>query len=324
VQPFQDPLEQRFIGLRPGTWRVALRETGTFGEPFRIVTNEPTATFDFDVSSTAAVNVDWKIPDGENGQFLELERPGSSPLDRWWRDWESQWPLTPVERGCSPFVFDCNHPPPLRVRHPYLVGSKWNDSIDLTKPRSTITLHMELGPLVKFTPEFPVDLPFLHGAFVTLAGGRDPTKPPELRRALRRGDAFVMAPPAAGARRVLIDPIVAAPVELDAVAFDGGPLDLGPIRFTQGSTLHVHARATAPFVAPRVVARATRIDGIAYDRASSVQQSVSAPTDPEIRALGPGLFRITLEGESAFDDRNWSAEVRLDGVHDAEVEIAAD
>jgi hypothetical protein len=324
VQPFQDTLEQRFIALRPGTWRVAFRETGTFGEPFRVVAGGPTATFDFDVSSTGAVSVDWKIPDGENAEFLELERPGPHPSDRWWSSWESEWPLTPSQQYFQPFIFDRNHLPPLRVHHPYLVPSKWNDSIDLTKPRSTITLHMELGPLVAFTPEFPVDLPFLHGAFVTLAGGRDPAKPPELRRALRRGDAFVMAPPAAGERRVLIDPVVAAPVELDAVAFDGGALDLGPIRFTQGSTLHVHARASAPFVAPRVIAHATRIDGIAYDRASSLLQSVSEPTEPEIHALGPGLFRVTLGGEPGVDNSEWSAEVRVDGVHDAEVEVVTD
>ena len=320
----REPQEQIYSDVPAGTWRLAIPETRTCGEAVRVAAGASPAELELDASSVTRVEVAWQIPDGENGDFLELERPGARPLDRWWRDWESQWPLTPSQQNSLPLAFDRKSPPPLRVRHPYLVASKWNDSIDLTKPRSTITLHMELGPLVTFTPEFAGDVPVLHGAFVTLADARDATKPPELRRALKRGERFAMAPPAAGEWRMLIDPVVAAPAELDAVAFDGGPRDLGSIRFAAGSTLHVHARASAPFVAPRVYARATRIDGLAYDRASSVPQSIKAPIDPEIRALGPGLFRVTLEGDSGWQEWTWSAEVRVDGVHDAEVEVVTD
>lgn len=186
---------------------------------------------------------------------------------------------------------------------------------------------MELGPLLTLSPQFPEGVATTDGAFVKLV---DPRAPPaagdaaDVRRALRRGDAFAMAPPAAGERRVLIDPVVAAPAELASVVFDGGPRDLGAIRFARGSTLHVHARATAPFAAPRVIARATRIDGVAYERASSMRDSAAAPCDPEIRALGPGRFRVVVGEFDGLGDSTWTAEVTVDGVHDAELTILTD
>lgn len=324
IDDSRTPGGMTLLGLEPGTWRLAILETGTFSDPVRVASGGEPAELTIDVSTAVAVQVVWKVPDGEDPRFLELGPEARPRFRLQWRSWEEEWPL-PEEDGTANPVrslgFDLRAPPKLEVRHPYLVGSKWNDAIDLTKPRSAITLHMELGPLLTMKPELPDGVARVDGAFVTLRTAEGST---EVRRALRRYDTFAMAPPAAGTRRVLIDPVVAAPVELASVAFDGGPRDLGAIRFTRGSTLHVHARATAPFAAPRVMARATRIDGIVYARASSAKEVLSAPCDPEIHGLGAGLFRVTVEGQSGFVRDSWTAEVRVDGERDAEVTIVTD
>jgi hypothetical protein len=320
----KDPHEQRLNGLQPGTWRLAYPELGLCGAPGLVVDGGPPAELELDLSSLTPVSIVWKVPPGEDGAFLDLETAGPRyPFDH--RHYqEEEWPLGRPERGADRLVVDPKQPPPLIVRHPYLVGTKWNDAIDLRNPRTTITMHVEPGPLLSFTPEFERDVPFVHGAFVTTAKAGDDSKAPEVRKALRRGDTFAMAPPAAGRYRLLIDPVAAAPVELEEVALDGGPRDLGPIRFTPGTTLHVHARTTTPFAPPRLIARASRIDGLAYERASSMRRSANHPCDPEIGALGAGRFRITLEMPGRADGPTWTTEVEVDGVHDAEVEVVTD
>lgn len=319
--------------LDPGTWRLTVPATPFRSEPVRVVGGGPAPSLEFDLTNAASVGVIWAVPDGESRDFLEVGPMSAARSWRTWRDWESEWPLprSDEEHGgyetTHQLSFDRRTPPKLDARHPYLVPSKWNDAIDLTKPRTAITLHMEFGPLLTMTPEFPDGVARTGGAFVTLA---DPKAPgaagdaADVRRALRRDDTFAMAPPAAGERRVLIDPIVAAPVELASVVFDGGPRDLGSIRFARGSTLRVHARVTAPFAAPSVSARATRIDGLAYERASSTRERLSAPCDPVIRGLGAGLFRVEVESGAGIHRSPWTAEVRLDGEHDAEVTIVTE
>src|SRR5258705_1180006 len=133
---------------------------------------------------------------------------------------------------------------------------------------------------------------------------------------------FVRAPRRPGRRGVLIDPVVAAPAELEAVAFDGVAQDLGPIRFARGTTLTVHVRAKPPFGAPRTMVLATRLDGLAYERASSPDEGKSSPFDLKIRALGPGRFRVALAGTGSDDEG--AAEVEVDGGHDAELTILTD
>lgn len=320
----QDPREEHRTDLRPGNWRLAVPEMDRHGEPARVVEGGAPAELELDLASVAQVGVVWKVPAGEDGSFLDLEAVEPKGPASAWNGGEPEWPLAPVGRARCDLRFDRTEPPPLVIRHPYLVGSKGNDAIDLRNPRSTITLHVEPGPLLTFTPAFERDVPFVHGAFVTLTERGGEVKAPDRRRALRRGDQFAMAPPAAGRYRVLIDPVAAAPVEFDDVTFDGGPRDLGPIRFAPGSTLHVHARATAPFAPPRLTARAVRIDGLPYERLSSIEQSARAPNDPELAALGPGRFRITLECVNRFDARTFTTEAEVDGIHDAEVEIVAE
>jgi hypothetical protein len=317
-------------GLEPGTWRLAIPATKTCGAAVRVEASGPAVQLELDVSTAVELAVVWAIPNGENRRFLEVG-PTAFPSSRnYWRGWEREWPLAEDDgtaEATRRFAFDVRAPPRLDARHPYLVSSRVNDAIDLKNPRSAITLHMEVGPLLTMTPEFPDGAAKVDGAFVTLA---DPTASaatagtPDVRRALRRGSTFAMAPPAAGARRVLIDPVVAAPVELASVAFDGGARDLGAIRFGRGSTLRVHARATPPFAAPSVMARALRIDGIAYERASSASAVAESPVDPEIRGLGKGRFRVVVENAAGDDAGLWTAEVRVDGEHDAEITIVTD
>jgi len=331
---WRKPLGQPFPGRAPGTWRLAIPEANAHSDPVRVVAGAPPAELTFDVAPIVQVQVAWKVPDGEGLRFLEVGPNVWPRMLRRWFDWEEAWPVSADGddmRTTRTLAFDRRAPPKLDVRHPYLVGSRENDAIDLTKPRSAITLHMEVGPLLVMKPEFPEGVARVDGAWVTLAAPGGSVKSEgasegeaDVRRALRRGDLFAMAPPAAGARRVLIDPVVTAPVELASVTFDGGPRDLGAIRFTRGSTLRVHARATAPFAAPRVMARATRIDGLAYERASSATALPPAPCDAEIRGLGAGKFRVVVEGTSGFERGIWSAEMRVDGEHDAEITIVTD
>jgi hypothetical protein len=320
------PPEQHLKGLQPGTWRLAFPEMALHGAPGLVVDGGPPAELELDLSRLTPVSILWKFPAGENGDFLGLETPGPRYPPNHRRYEEEEWPLAKEEPERERLCVDRTAPPTLIVRHPYLVGTKWNDAIDLRNPRTTMTLHVEPGPLLSFTPEFERDVPFAYGAFVTLADRDDATKAPETRKALLRGDTFAMAPPAAGRYRVLIDPVTAAPVELEEVALDGGPRDLGPICFAPGTTLHVHARATAPFAPPRLIARATRIDGLAYERASSMRWSARHPCDSEIGALGRGRFHITLErvDRSSVQTRTWTTEVEVDGVHDAKVEVVTD
>lgn len=331
---WRKPLGLPFPGLEPGTWRLAIPDADAHSDPVRVVAGAPPAELTFDVSPIVQVPVVWSVPEGEGLRFLEVGPIVWPRMIHRWQDWEEAWPLSAEGddmRTTRTLAFDRRAPPKLDVRHPYLVGSRENDAIDLTKPRSAITLHMEVGPLLVMKPEFPEGVARVEGAWVTLAAPGDPVKSEgasdgeaDVRRALRRGDLFAMAPPAAGARRVLIDPVVAAPVELASVAFDGGPRDLGTIRFTGGSTLRVHVRAPAPFAAPRVMARATRIDGLAYERTSSATSPLSSSCDAEIRGLGAGLFRVVVEGITGFERGIWSAEMRVDGEHDAEITIITD
>jgi len=320
-------------GLEPGKWRLTVPATKTRSETVDVAAGGPASKLEFDLTSLAVLPILWVVPDGESRDFLEAGPTSAPRYRRTWLAWESEWPLPPSDgdRGgygtTHQLAIDRRTPPELDARHPYLVSSKWNDSIDLTKPRSAITLHMEVGPLLTMEPEFPDGIAMTVGAFVTLV---DPGAPPapdgaaDVRHALRRGDAFAMAPPAAGERRVLIDPIVAAPVELASVVFDGGPRELGVIRFAPGSTLRVHATAPAPFAAPPIGARATRIDGIPYERASPAHASTASPCDTEIRALGAGRFRVEVLSGWGGRFGPWTAEVTLDGVHDAELTILTD
>ena len=266
--------------------------------------------------------VTWVVPDGENCDFLALE---PLPFPNATRDWgagaDSDWPFAPDPNPCSNFRFDPAHPPKLRVRHPYLVSSKWNDAIDLTKPRQAITLHMELGPLVTLTPELPDGTPPIRGVFATI--GDDAPFP-----VLRRGEQFVFPPPEAGTQRLVLDPVVAAPVEIANVPFTGSAQELGTIRFPCGSTLRIHARAAMPFVAPIVHALATRLDGVPYRRRSSSTRDIAAPGELEVRGLGRGRFAIELDADlygCLFGyQRKWCAEVEVDGEHDAELTIDVD
>jgi hypothetical protein len=319
-------------GLVPGKWRLVVADTEVRSESVEIAAGGPAARLELDLTNLDSLPIVWAVPQGESRDFLEIGPAVQRLAPRRWSERVSDWPLgTPPERnrddGCTHrLVFDRRAPPKLEPRHSYLVPSRWNDSIDLTKPRSAITLHMEVGPLLTLEPEFPDGIARTDGAFVTLVDPGAPQAPDgavDVRRALRRGDTFAMAPPAAGERRVLIDPVVAAPVELASFVFDGGPCSFGKIRFACGSTLHVHARATAPFAAPPVIARATRIDGFAYERASSTRDSAAAPCDPEIRAIGAGRFRVEVESPWSHSGP-WTAEVTLDGMHDAELTILTD
>jgi hypothetical protein len=72
------------------------------------------------------------------------------------------------------------------------------------------------------------------------------------------------------------------------------------------------------------MARATRIDGLAYERTSSATSPLSSSCDAEIRGLGAGLFRVVVEGITGFERGIWSAEMRVDGEHDAEITIITD
>jgi hypothetical protein len=266
------------------------------------------------------VDVVWKLPEGENSDFLELDAPGLPRLDsRRGPAWERQWPLAPTDRAPTELRFDPAQPPSIRVRHPYLVSSRTNDAIRLENPRSAVTLHLEVGPLVSFTPRFPEGTPAVRGAFVTLE--RD-----DVRVALARRGDFVLAPPSAGEQRVLIDPVVAAPVELEHVRFTGEPQSLGEIRFVRGSTLRVRQLASPPFAPPRARATATRLDGVPYQRFSqALCVSPSSTTDDlEIRALGRGRFRVVLEEAELGQNRSRSSVVELDGEHDAEVAFPAE
>lgn len=317
--------EESFDRLDAGTWRLTMPEYQMAGPPTRVEADGPPAVLELDASNVAEVGILWKVPAGESEAFLELETvrlPGRRG-DEWFRG-EPEWPLAPGGRGVGLLRFDRRSPPPLVILHPYLVGTSRNDSIDLRNPRSSITLHVEVGPLLTFKPEFEGDVPFVHGAFVTLAERGNETKAADRRKAPRRGDLFAMAPPAAGRYRVLIDPVTVAPVDLDDLALDGASRDLGPIRFVTGSTLRIHARATAPFVPPRLRARAIRIDGLPYERVSTFERSLRMPNDPEIAALGRGRFRVILEGIGPFTGRTWTAEAEVDGVHDADLDVVAE
>jgi hypothetical protein len=283
-----------------------------------------TTTAPRDERSFARVEVVWKVPDGENTDFLSLDLPGSSEdLPWYWPTWDGTWPLveSPPLRELR---FDRDNPPPLRVRHPYLVGTRVNDSIRLDLPREAITLHVAAGPVVSIATELPRDVRPTRGAFVTLAVGGNAavsTATSAPLRALLRDSALVFAPPSAGTRSVLIDPVVVAPAELQGVVFSGGAQDLGRVSFRRGSALRVHARVRPPFVPPVVQARAIRLDGIRYERASPSEPEAILPGEAIVRALGPGRFAVSF-----FDgvDRWWSREVTLDGEHDADLTIDVD
>jgi hypothetical protein len=167
----------------------------------------------------------------------------------------------------------------------------------------------------------PEGTPPVHGAHVRLVPAGGPSAEGEMRRALRRGEEFVFAPPA-GEFRVLVDPVVAAPVELPSLFFDGGPHDLGVLRFARGSTLRVRASVKPPAAAPVLHARAIRIDGPRYERAGSRAAALATPGEAVIRALGKGRFSVLLEAEGSM--RTWGTAVELDGVEEREVVIDLD
>jgi hypothetical protein len=273
------------------------------------------------------VEVVWKVPPGENAELLDLAdepiRWARGQLERRERDWESGWPFGEAIDPIREFHFDPARPPSLRIRHPYLVGARANDVIRLENPRLAVTLRVEAGPLVRMRIALPEGSPPIRGAFVTLAPRSDPAAASETRHALRRGEEFVLAPPPAGEQRVLVDPIVAVPVELERVLFDGGPQDLGELRFTRGSTLRVRTTVPPPFVAPVLHVRAIRLDGPRYERAGLRLPAIASPGEAEIGALGKGRFLVLLEADGSVR-RTWSTEVELDGVEEREVVVPLD
>lgn len=327
-------LTARFDDLEPGTWRATSSE-GLSSAPFEVVAGAPPVEITFDHSRLSKLPVEWRAPKGESVAFAELlVEPDGFRVDPWWFH-EQGWPYQPGLPTTTRFVFDSASPPALRIRHPYLVTSAWNRAIDLANPRSKLTLHLEVGPLFEWTPRFAAGTRPMEGAVVRRAPAgaeRAALLAAPRERALRRGDRVAMAPPAAGEWRVLIDPLVAAPVEFERLSLDGGPRDLGEITFPRGSTLRVRATVPAGFALPHLAASAERIDGLPYERSvlpllpeRRAHDPAAEPAPPPvpgecaIRGLGKGRFRVFCSASGM----EWRAaapiEIELDGASDAEV-----
>ena len=284
-----------FRDLEFGTWRASAHFGLIQGEPFVVAATGAPARVELDVSHVVELPVQWQVPDGESRALAEVVASGAVPFERGLsseqEEWREMWQL---DVAASPttdrFLFDGAHPPKLEIRHPYLRSSRWNDAIDLAKPRSVLTLHLELGPLLEFTPRFevepPANSPKLPGMWLRVAPLA--ADEGERRVALRRGATFATAPLPTGNWRVLIDPQIAAPAEIERFESDGGARDLGPIAFARGSTLRIRVVAPDGSAAPRVVARAERQDGLRYLRRSKPPPEPIAFIDPEIPALGAG------------------------------------
>ncbi len=281
----------------------------------------------YDATPRPGIQVEWQLPPGEPSGYAEIELDGErrrSAAARWSIDpWES-----PRAKGTAKITIDAAAPPPWRIVHPYLVSSSRNAAIDLKLPRRKLTLHLELGPLLQFAPSFDVGVVAPDAVWMQ----RVPADtPPELLQAavpqiaVRRGGSFATAPPQAGAWRVLIDPLVAAPLEIRKVECDGGTCDLGSLRFVRGSTLTVRVRMPAGLSAPDFRAVARRVDGLPYARAATRRREPSTTAQDEcaITGLGGGRFDVRLHSISGFEARCAPVEVTVDGVHDAEITIDA-
>jgi len=320
-----------FRDVEPGMWRAIAHFGAVASAPFQVAAGAEPVAIELDASQFVEVAVQWKVPAGESPRCAELVAHvrGLAAPDSWLDDGE--WRFAEPGPTTTRFTFDRAHPRPLVIRHPYLRSSRWNDAIDLTNPRSTLTLHLELGPMLEFAPRFEgeptAEQSQLSVASVRVAplaaDGAATTSSDERRVALRRGATFATAPLPAGSWRVLIDPRIAAPAEIERLESDGGARDLGPLAFARGSTLRVRVVAPEGFAVPRVAARAERIDGMRYERWSAPQPLSASPVDPEIRALGAGRFRIVVTPMSG-GDLEWTTTAVVDGVHDAEVTIVAE
>src|SRR5262249_50373971 len=138
-------------GLKSGTWRLAVPDTNTCSETVKVAAGGPAARLEFDLTTLDSLPIVWVVPEGASRDFLEVGPAPARRLPGRWREWESQWPLRPSaamhrdDGSTSRLAFDRRAPPKLEARHPYLVPSRWNDALDLEKPRAAITLHMELG-----------------------------------------------------------------------------------------------------------------------------------------------------------------------------------
>ncbi len=315
-----------FHHLDPGRWEVtspALRN----GPTFEVVAGAPPAEVVLDVSQWTQVALAWRLPDGEQSGHASVDFEGE-PERRAVHPWFGDARHFLGSNDTSRLLFDRANPPRLRIRHPYLVSAPRNAAIDLRNPRSTLTLYLELGPLLQFTPRFAVDAAPPDAVAVSLAPADAAA---ELLHAvvpgvaLRRGESYAIAPPPAGVWRMLIDPLMAAPRELGRHESDGDATDLGPIEFPRGTTLTVHLRAPAGLVAPAVIASVCRIDGIPYGRSSASPDDSSPPVAGHcvITGLGPGRFELRLRSRSGFEVRYEPIEVAVDGVHDSEVTIDA-
>lgn len=328
--------------LVPGVYRLVESNSEIASPSVNVTAGGEPATLDLDPSGRMRVEARVIVPPGESVEFVRLDygqifRPTWPDEPRYYGD----WPIGEHRTGPDPrtLQFDRKTRPILRVSHPYLVPAPGSDAIDLAdwyehrraapdSPNAPLELRLMSGPVATFRAELPGGVEAGHGAFVTLIDRSDPAAPPQQRLALAQGALMKFKLPAPGTYRVAIDPVVAAPLELDAVEFRaqelGVPQDLGALHFARGSTLRVRAAGKAPFAAPRIFASAVRIDGARCERAARPGGAGEAATESILHALAPGRYRVTVRSTDGWAFPPVTAEATVDGEHDAEVTIAVD
>ncbi len=277
------------------------------------------------------VSVVWRAPPGESLAFAEVRASGD--FEDWGRVWptygkwrgDEWWPMQPKGDDTEAIAWRRGTVPTLSIRHPYLVSAPCNQSLDLSMPRTALTLHLEPGPMLSFVPHVDGVPASVHGAWVRFArvDAADATDA-ELHAApplpaLRRGDSLVLAPPAAGRWRMAVEIPGRAPVELPAVELTGATQSLGALDFPRGSSVTVRVAPPAGVLAPAVGVLAERLDGFAY-----VSRSIVDAGATRVPSLAAGRWRLRATPHSYVPGIEWTTEVTVDGIHDAEVTIVAD
>jgi len=319
----------RFTALPPGRWRVVEEITAIGSEVVVITPGGGDHELTLDLARTIAIAGRCVLPDDPRVSADDVELfliddaldPGFTG-DR---------PMPPTAQQLLPFHgafetwLDGSRRWRLVARTPLHRLATADGTLPIAGSRRDLELRFEERPLARFQvrSETGAELAWLsiHCCEPAEAGA---TRRPIARCVARRdGDAYVFAPPV-GTFDLVASTSGHPSVLRRAVRFDGSPLDLGELLFESGSQLTVNVRSKS-IDRPSTTLVARRLDDDELAPFDAQESCARGAGVHRLEGLRRGRWRVELlDPNSRSVEALRTADVDLDGEHDATIELALD
>jgi hypothetical protein len=294
------------------------------------------------LTSTTSAVVDLKLGDGPAVLVLDLSRagllagkvlgPDDKPVAGAWiavEEPSSAKPTPAASRmpgraitaadGAFSVVVPGDRTVRVRAFHPLMKAEPERDFVDVVEPRSGVELRLAPGPILEFTAPAGVQrVPAIQLFRGPVAGEPVALLAVDMTKFSVGGIKFRAGGFEPGRYTVWIDAGTGAPVSLADVELKDGVTDLGEVRPSRGSTVHVRVTLPPGAAAKSVMVVVMRLDAPNYSRyASSVESDVA------VAGLGPGRFEVSVNAQGVRREDAFRRTVELDGERDVVVDYAA-